>query len=184
MTPSTQLVRTAAGNLPTDPPEDSGQQQYLTFSLGAEMFAIGILRVREILEYGLLTEVPLVPPFIRGVINLRGAVVPVIDLAVRFGRTAGEISKRTCIVIIEIHCGAEEPQQMGVVVDAVSEVLEIPPSEIEPPPVFGSHIRTDFISGMGKVNGQFVVLLDVERILSLNEVSVLSAMGLSDETTV
>lgn len=159
------------------------QPQYLTFNLGEEMFAIGILSIREIIEYGHLTEVPMVPPFIRGVINLRGSVVPVVDLAVRFGRAVGEITKRTCIVIIETGGadpdGAGQPghQMMGVVVDAVSEVLEIPASEIEPPPEFGSRIRVDFISGMGKVNGKFVVLLDVGRILSLDEVAVLATLN-------
>jgi purine-binding chemotaxis protein CheW len=156
------------------------QQQYLTFTLGEEMFAIGILSIREILEYGQLTEVPMTPPFIRGVINLRGAVVPVIDLAVRFGRQPREVTKRTCIVIIETDAGGPDAkgqtQQMGIVVDAVSEVLEIPPTEIEPPPAFGARIRIDFIRGMGKVAGKFVVILDVGRILSLDEVAVLAAM--------
>ncbi|WP_374324745.1 chemotaxis protein CheW [Azonexus sp.] len=172
-----QITRATPGQSPVLA-GDTEQQQYLTFMLGEEMFAIGILAIREIIEYGQLTEVPLVPRFIRGVINLRGAVVPVIDLSVRFGRSAGEITKRTCIVIIEI---AETPdaqaQQMGIVVDAVSEVLEIAPADIEPPPAFGTRIRTDFISGMGKVGGRFVVLLDVERILSLDEVAVISAIN-------
>lgn len=169
-----QLVPANAGS-------SSDQQQYLTFSLGAEMFAIGILSIREIIEYGQLTVVPLVPPFIRGVINLRGAVVPVIDLAVRFGRSPAETTRRTCIVIIEIsRPNLDTTQQMGIVVDAVSEVLEISPADIEPPPVFGSNIRTDFISGMGKVNGQFVVLLEVDRILSLDEIAVVAAMGQND----
>jgi len=152
------------------------QQQYLTFSLGEEMFGLGILSVREILEYGQITEVPLVPDFIQGVINLRGAVVPVINLAVRFGRQAGEITKRTCIVIIEI-TQDQHTHQMGLVVDAVSEVLEIPSADIEPPPAFGSRIRTDFIAGMGKVNSKFVVLLNVDQILSLDEVTVLAGLS-------
>jgi purine-binding chemotaxis protein CheW len=152
------------------------QQQYLTFTLGEEMFAIGILAIREIIEYGNLTEVPMTPPFIRGVINLRGAVVPVVDLAVRFGREPRPSSKRTCIVIIDI-ASANGTQEMGIVVDAVSEVLEIPDADIEPPPEFGARIRIDFISGMGKVNGKFVVMLDVERILSLDEVAVIASVG-------
>ncbi|MEQ4617771.1 MAG: chemotaxis protein CheW [Corticimicrobacter sp.] len=151
------------------------QQQYLTFSLGEEMFGLGILSVREILEFGQITEVPLVPAFIQGVINLRGAVVPVINLAVRFGRQAGAITKRTCIVIIEIS-HEQNTHQMGLVVDAVSEVLEIPSVDIEPPPAFGSRIRTDFIAGMGKVNSKFVVLLNVDQILSLDEITVLSGL--------
>lgn len=152
------------------------QQQYLTFTLGHEMFAIGILSIREIIEYGHLTEVPMTPPFIRGVINLRGAVVPVVDLAVRFDREPGETTKRTCIVIIEVE-SAKGRQEMGLVVDAVSEVLEIPPQDIEPPPEFGARIRIDFISGMGKINGNFVVLLDVARVLSVDEVSVAACAG-------
>ncbi|HEX5392120.1 MAG TPA: chemotaxis protein CheW [Rhodocyclaceae bacterium] len=152
------------------------QQQYLTFTLGDEMFAIGILSIREIIEYGNLTEVPMTPPFIRGVINLRGAVVPVIDLAIRFGRQPRETTRRTCIVIIEVET-EKGRQEMGIVVDAVSEVLEIPATEIEPPPEFGTRIRNDFIAGMGKVNGNFVVLLDVSRVLSMEEVAVVSAMA-------
>jgi purine-binding chemotaxis protein CheW len=141
------------------------------------MFAIGILAIREIIEYGHLTEVPMTPPFIRGVINLRGAVVPVVDLAVRFARPASAVSKRTCIVIIDIDQADGTTNQMGIVVDAVSEVLEIPASEIEPPPEFGARIRTDFISGMGKVGGKFVVMLDVNKVLSIEEVAVVSAMN-------
>lgn len=181
---STQLAASTNrdGSLPATVGEAAEQQQYLTFSLGEEMFAIGILAIREIIEYGHLTEVPMVPPFIRGVINLRGAVVPVFDLAVRFGRSALDVTKRTCIVIIETEASAQDVQgqhshQMGIVVDAVSEVLEIPASEIEPPPQFGARIRIDFIRGMGKVNGKFVVLLDVNRILSVEEVAAVAAMN-------
>ena len=152
------------------------QQQYLTFTLGDEMFAIGILSIREIIEYGQISEVPMTPPFIRGVLNLRGAVVPVVDLAVRFGRTARETTKRTCVVIVEVE-SENGRQEMGIVVDAVSEVLEIPASEIEPPPEFGARIRIDFISGMGKVGGNFVVMLDVNKVLSIDEVAVVAAMN-------
>ncbi|MBS4097236.1 MAG: chemotaxis protein CheW [Sulfuricella sp.] len=151
------------------------QQQYLTFMLGEEMFAIGILAIREIIEYGYLTEVPLTPPFIRGVLNLRGAVVPVIDLVVRFGREPRESTKRTCIVIVEIESD-DRGQEMGVVVDAVNEVLEIPLGDIEPPPEFGARIRSDFIKGMGKINGKFVILLDVNRVLLLDEIAVVAGM--------
>lgn len=156
--------------------EDEEQQQYLTFLLGEEMFAIGILSIREIIEYGFVTEVPMTPPFIRGVINLRGAVVPVVDLAVRFGREARDNSKRTCIVIVEIDT-ARGSQEMGVVVDAVSEVLEIAADDIEPPPQFGARIRSDFIRGMGKIDGNFVILLDVDRVLLMDEVAVVTNMA-------
>jgi purine-binding chemotaxis protein CheW len=152
------------------------QCQYLTFLLGEEMFAIGILSIREIIEYGYLTEVPMTPPFIRGVINLRGAVVPVVDLAVRFGGQARETTKRTCIVIVEVDA-PDGSQNMGIVVDAVSEVLEIPHHDIEPPPEFGARVRSDFINGMGKINGKFVILLDANRVLSLDEVAIVSGMS-------
>ncbi|MDD5249759.1 MAG: chemotaxis protein CheW [Rhodocyclaceae bacterium] len=172
----TQSTRPAAGAAARAAAEPC---QYLTFLLGQEMFAIGILSIREIIEYGYLTEVPMTPPFIRGVINLRGAVVPVVDLAVRFGRSAQKNTKRTCIVIVEVEA-AQCGQEMGIVVDAVSEVLEIPGSDIEPPPEFGTRIRSDFIKGMGKIGGRFVVLLDVDRVLLVDEVAVLANLGGAD----
>jgi purine-binding chemotaxis protein CheW len=149
------------------------EQQYLTFLLGGDMFAIAILNIKEIIEYGNLTEVPMMPGFIRGVINLRGSVVPVVDLSARFGRNRTEVSRRTCIVIIEVMSSDESKQNIGVMVDSVSEVLEIPRSEIEPPPAFGARIRVDFISGMGKVAGKFVILLDANKVLSVDELSML-----------
>ena len=146
--------------------------QYLTFQLSGEMYAVGILNVKEIIEYGNLTEIPMMPAFIRGVINLRGAVVPVVDLAARFGHAQSEIGKRTCIVIVEVLQGPES-HDLGMMVDAVSEVLEIPNADIEPPPSFGSRIRAEFIAGMGKVAGRFVILLDIQRVLSTDEMAVL-----------
>jgi purine-binding chemotaxis protein CheW len=148
--------------------------QYLTFNLAGEMYAIGILAIKEIIEYQNLTEVPMMPACVRGVINLRGAVVPVMDPLARFGRPSSEISKRTCIVIVETEVeneGRPERQVIGVVVDAVSEVLEIAAAEIEPAPAFGSRIRSDFIQGVGKVKGKFVILLDVNHVLSLDEIA-------------
>jgi purine-binding chemotaxis protein CheW len=148
-------------------------QQYLTFLLGGEMFALAILNVKEIIEYGNLTEIPMMPTFIRGVINLRGSVVPVIDLSARFGGGATEIGRRTCIVIVEMK-GTESGdagQDIGIIVDAVSEVLEIPRGEIEPPPAFGAKIRADFIAGMGKVSGKFVIILNIDRVLSVDELA-------------
>ncbi|HEY0923068.1 chemotaxis protein CheW [Rheinheimera pacifica] len=151
-------------------PEDA---QYLTFTLGGEMFAIGILHIKEILEYGHLTTVPMMPAFIRGVINLRGAVVPVVDLSARFGRPSSEVSRRSCIVIMEVEVDAGV-QDVGLLVDAVSAVLEIPASEIEPAPSFGARIRADFISGMAKVNGKFVIVLNVNNVLSVDEMAQLA----------
>jgi purine-binding chemotaxis protein CheW len=144
--------------------------QYLTFMLGGGVFAVGILRIKEIIEYGELTVVPRMPNFIRGVINLRGAVVPVVDLSVRFSGAATAVTRRTCIVIIEVEDG-DSQQVIGVMVDAVNEVLEIPPDEVEPPPAFGATIRTEFILGMGKVDGRFIILLDMGRVLSVDEMA-------------
>ncbi|MBI4986096.1 MAG: purine-binding chemotaxis protein CheW, partial [Rhodocyclales bacterium] len=138
--------------------------------------AVGILNVKEIIEYGSLTEIPMMPAFIRGVINLRGAVVPVIDLAARFGGQATAIGRRTCIVIVELQ-QEEGRHDIGIMVDAVSEVLEIPGKEIEPPPAFGARIRADFIAGMGKVNQKFVIILDILRVLSVDEMAAVADIG-------
>ncbi len=147
--------------------------QYLTFTLGGEMFAVGILNVKEIIEYGNITEIPMMPAFIRGVINLRGAVVPVIDLAARFGGKVSEVQRRTCIVIVEVQ-QEDAKHDIGIMVDAVSEVLEIQASDIEPPPAFGAKIRADFIAGMGKVAGKFVIILQIDRVLSVDEMAMLA----------
>jgi purine-binding chemotaxis protein CheW len=153
-------------------------QQYLTFMLSGETYAISILRIKEIIQYGQLTEVPRMPDFIRGVINLRGAVVPVIDLSVRFGKASTAIGRRNCIIIIEVAIG-EESQSVGVMVDAVNAVLEIPAGEIEPAPTFGTHIRADFIAGMGKINGKFVIILNIQQVLSMDDMEALVSMGAS-----
>ncbi|BAL25994.1 chemotaxis protein CheW [Azoarcus sp. KH32C] len=150
--------------------------QYLTFLLGGEMFAVGILHVKEIIEFGNLTEIPMMPTFIRGVINLRGAVVPVIDLTARFAGQPSQPGKRTCIVIVEVQDG-DLSHDVGIMVDAVSEVLEIPADEIEPPPSFGARIRADFIQGMGKVAGRFVILLNIDRVLSVDEIATLATVA-------
>lgn len=147
--------------------------QYLAFSSGGETFAMDIRSVREVIQYGGLTEVPLMPPFIRGVINLRGSVVPVIDLGVRLDRSSTEVARRTCVVILEVP-SAEGTSVIGIMVDSVNEVLEISPSEIDPAPSFGHDIRTEFISGVGKVNGRFVILLDVQHVLSVQEMAALA----------
>jgi|SRR5690625_4297563 len=153
---------------------DTGQ--YLTFTLGDEMFGAGIQQVREIIEYSNITTVPMMPSFVKGVINLRGSVVPVIDLSARFGRATTEVARRTCIVVFEVeHEGML--QELGVMVDAVSEVLEIPASDIEPPPAFGAKIRADFLSGMGKVQGKFVILLNVGKVLAVDEMAMLSQLA-------
>lgn len=152
------------------------QQQYLTFMLSGETYAISILRIKEIIQYGQLTEVPRMPDFIRGVINLRGAVVPVIDLSARFGKSPTAIGRRNCIIIIEVAVG-DEIQSVGVMVDAVNAVLDIPASEIEPAPTFGTHIRADFIAGMGKIDGKFVIILNIQHVLSMDDMEALVSMG-------
>ena len=150
--------------------------QYLTFTLGREMFALGILGVKEILEYTAPTDVPMMPACIRGVVNVRGAAVPVIDLYARFGRPSAPVTKKTCIVIVEASLHGER-QVMGVLVDSVNEVLDIASGEIEPPPSFGTSIGTDFIRGMGKVRGKFVIILEVERALCVDEMQAVAAGG-------
>lgn len=149
--------------------------QYLTFQLHGETFAVRILAIKEILEYSQPTLVPLMPSFIRGVMNLRGTVVPVIDLAVRFGQAETVINRRSCVVIIELH-DEELPQFIGIVVDQVNEVLAIRPADIEPPPQFGSRIRVDFISGMAKIDSRFVILLEIDRVLSVEEMVALGSL--------
>jgi purine-binding chemotaxis protein CheW len=154
----------------------AGQQalQYLTFVSSGEVFALGILSIKEIIEYTQLTVVPMTPDFVRGVMNLRGAVVPVVDLSVRFGRPASPVSRRTCIVIVEVPT-AQDSVTIGIVVDAVNAVVDILPAQIEPPPSFGAHVRTEFIEGMGRINERFVILLNVERIAAMDEIMLAAA---------
>lgn len=148
--------------------------QYLTFTLGEEVFAMDIRTVREIIQVGPMTTVPLMPGFVRGVINLRGAVVPVIDLHARFGRTPAKLSKKTCIVIFDstrVTDGSSERVELGLMVDAVSEVIEIAAAQIEPPPNFGTTVKRDFIRGMGKVANRFVILLEPDRAFDMGEMA-------------
>jgi purine-binding chemotaxis protein CheW len=149
---------------PPAPIQAQAQVQYLSFMLGREMFAMGILAVREILEYAGVTAVPQMPAAISGVINLRGAAVPVLDLARRLEREPSPISKRTCIIVVEV-AGEEGPFVIGILVDAVNAVLDIPGADIEPAPRFGA-VKVDLLKGIGKVGGRFVLLLDVQHLVS------------------
>jgi purine-binding chemotaxis protein CheW len=151
-------------------------QQYLTFSVTGELFGVAIVSIKEIIEYRATTEVPMMPDFMRGIINLRGRVVPVIDLAVRFGRPRSEVTGRSCIVIVEAQQNGEQ-HDLGVVVDAVSAVADIADADIEPAPSFGARLRRDFITGMGKLGDKFVILLDVGKVLSIDELSTLGDMA-------
>jgi purine-binding chemotaxis protein CheW len=158
---SNERAQAAAGEAPA---------QFLTFTLGEEVFAMDIRTVREIIQYGPMTTVPLMPGFVRGVINLRGAVVPVIDLQARFGRPTAKVGKKTCIVIFDAVRDGERVE-LGLMVDAVSEVIEIALGQIEPPPNFGTAVRRDFIRGMGKVASRFVIILEPDRAFDVNEMA-------------
>ncbi|TXH89732.1 MAG: purine-binding chemotaxis protein CheW [Rhodoferax sp.] len=145
-------------------------QQYLTFSLGDEVFAMDIRTVREIIQHASMTVVPLMPDFVRGVINLRGAVVPVIDLQSRFGRSHSAVGKKTCIVIFDASSQGDS-QMLGLWVDAVSEVIDISESSIEPTPSFGTTISREFIRGLGKVNEDFIPIIETDKALSLDDMA-------------
>jgi chemotaxis signal transduction protein len=144
------------------------QQQYLTFFLADEEYAVSIQRVKEIIEYTAITKVPKVPAWIRGVINLRGNVVPVVDLAVRFGMEERPITKTTCIVIVEVEQESERTT-MGVLADAVNQVIDLDPKDIEEPPAFGTRVRLEYLFGMGKLGKKFALILNIDRVLSAAE---------------
>ncbi|OEC43394.1 chemotaxis protein CheW [Pseudomonas sp. 1D4] len=147
--------------------------QQLSFRVRDARYALPIDLVREIIEYGQVTTVPMMPIFIHGVINLRGNVVPVMDLAARFGQDLSVPNKRTCIVIIELDLD-EQHQRIGLVVDAVDAVLDIETDQVEQAPPFGAGIRTDFIAGMARDERGFTIILDVRRVLSLEDIRQLS----------
>ena len=157
--------------MPTpSPAKTSDRTQFLTFSLSGGEYAIAVLRVREIIEHEEVTRVPSTPAFLRGVINLRGSVVPVVDLARKFRMPESPVTKRTCIIIVEVE--SENGRiVLGVLADAVNQVVEFRPEEIEPPPSFGTPIRVDFLRGLGKLNGEFVLILDTNRVLSAGELA-------------
>ncbi len=155
-------------------------EQYLTFRVGQESLAMSILDVKEIIEISNVTRVPMTPDYIHGVINLRGNVVPVIDLSARLGHSCAEISKRSCIVLVSIEL-TESTQLIGMLVDEVKEILEIPPENIQPAPDFGTDIRTEFIQAMGRVGDDFIILLAINRVLSVEELSQLAQVSQSTE---
>ena len=147
------------------------ESQFLTFQLNQEVYGVNILKVKEIIDFGKITKVPMMPDFIAGVINLRGSVVPVIDLALRFSQTSAAKTKKSSVVIVEV-LDEDIWLEIGITVDEVNEVLEILPSDIELAPSFGTKIRTDFIDGMGKIQKELLILLNIENILSIEELSV------------
>ena len=150
--------------------EDSFNEtnQYLTFKLDQEIFALSIAKVREVLDFTEITKVPKTPDFMRGVINVRGGVVPVMDLRVKFGMEPTPQTVNTCIIIVEILIEGEKTI-LGALADQVEEVLDLDPDQIEPPPRVGTGLRTEFIKGMGKREEQFIIILDIDRVFSSDE---------------
>jgi purine-binding chemotaxis protein CheW len=146
--------------------------KYLTFTLADEEYGIGILKIKEIIGMMPITSVPQTPDFVKGVINLRGKVIPVVDLRRRFGMEAIDYTERTCIIVVEIQ-GQAGMVMIGIVVDSVSEVLNIKREDIEETPTFGARLNTDYILGMAKIEGGVKILLDIDRVLSAEEAAML-----------
>ncbi len=150
--------------------------QYLTFKLDGEVFALGIDKVREVLDYTSVTKVPQVPEFMRGVINLRGSVVPVVDMRLKFGMTRTDKTVNTCIIIVEINL-ERETTVLGALADSVQEVLDLEPYQIEPAPKIGTKLRTEFIRGMGKRDEQFIIILDIDKVFTSAELAGVQTSG-------
>ncbi|MCQ4267792.1 MULTISPECIES: chemotaxis protein CheW [Pseudomonas] len=157
-------------------------RQYLMFNLGGETYGVGIHAIREIIEYPGVTAIPLAPRFLHGVINLRGAVVPVLDLSVRFGQEPTGINRRTCIVVVEVAQG-DNLHMLGVLVDGVTEVREVEPGEVERKPQFGTGLRNDFVIGMLRREQGFIPILDIAAVLSLVELETLIEAGSGADVT-
>ena len=151
-------------------------RQYLTFKLEQEVFALDVGKVREILDYTNIAKVPQTPEFMRGVINLRGSVVPVVDMRLKFNMSAQVRTVDTCIIVVEIMIDSEATI-LGALVDSVQEVFELEPSQVEPAPRIGTKLNTDFILGMGKRDEQFVIILDIDKVFSSEELEIVSNMG-------
>ncbi|HBA88310.1 MAG TPA: chemotaxis protein CheW [Geobacter sp.] len=149
--------------------------QYLTFKLEDELFALDIGKVREVLDFTSITKVPQTPDYMRGVINLRGSVVPVVDLRLKFGMAMAEQTVNTCVIIVEVELEGERVV-MGAMADAVQEVMDLEPDQIEPPPRIGTKLNTDFIKGMGKHNEQFIIILDIDRVFTNGELELVQEM--------
>ncbi len=148
--------------------------QYLTFRLADEVFALDITKVREVLDFTTVTRVPRTPDFMRGVINLRGSVVPVVDLRLKFGMTRTESSVNTCIIITEVTVDGDRTV-LGALADSVQEVIDLAPEDVSPAPKIGAKLRTEFIRGMGKRDDRFIILLDIDRVFSTDELALVQA---------
>ena len=145
-------------------------RQYLTFKLGNEVFATDVAKVREVLDLTTITQIPKTPEFMAGVINLRGSVVPVVDLRLCFGMSKTESTRNTCIVVVEVLLDSEAIV-IGALADSVEEVIDLEPEQIQPAPRMGTQIRTDFIKGMGKRDTQFIMILDIDRVFSVEDLA-------------
>jgi purine-binding chemotaxis protein CheW len=150
--------------------------QYLTFKLSHEVFAVEVAKVREILEYINITKVPKTPEFMRGVINVRGSVVPVLDLRLKFGMTKTEQSVNTCIIVLEIDFEGDTTI-LGALADSVQEVIELEPNQIEPAPKIGTQLRTEFIKGIGKRDNEFIMILDIDKVFSMEDLTIVTEAG-------
>lgn len=150
--------------------------QYLSFKLGDEVFALDIGKVREVLDFTTVTKVPQTPDFMLGVINLRGSVVPVVDMRLQFGMSKTETTVNTCIIIVEIELDGETTI-LGALADSVQEVMELDAAQVEPPPRIGTRLKTTFIKGMGKREGQFIIILDIDKVFSADELAMAQDMG-------
>lgn len=145
---------------------------YLTFNLGNEVFASHVSKVLNILEMVRITEIPRSPDYMKGVINLRGNVLPVVDTRIKFGMEPAKITKNTCIIVLETNIDSEEIQ-LGIIVDSVKEVIDIIPNQIQPPPSIGTKYKSEFITGMGNINDEFIMILDIDKVFSSDELLVL-----------
>lgn len=156
--------------------EQTGILQFLTFRLSDEVFALEITKVREVLEFSAITKVPRVPEFMRGVINLRGSVVPVLDLRLKFGMTRTEKTVNTCVIIVEVEIENEQIL-LGALADSVKEVMDMDMAQIEPPPKIGTRLNTEFLKGMGKDSDNFVMILDINKVFSVNEIALVKGVN-------
>jgi purine-binding chemotaxis protein CheW len=158
-------------------------KQYLTFNLGEESFALDVAHVREILEFTGVTKVPRTPEFMRGVINLRGSVVPVMDMRLKFNLSETEKTVNTCVIVAEVSFEGETII-IGALVDSVQEVFELEPDQIEPAPRIGTQLKTEFIKGMGKRDDRFIIMLDIDKVFSSEELSIAQGTGMADQEVV
>ena len=150
--------------------------QYLTFKLDEEIFALDISKVKEVLDFTEITKIPQTPEFMKGVINLRGGVVPVVDMRLKFGMSETERTVNTCIIIVEVTIEGETTV-LGALVDSVQEVMDLEPGQIEPAPRIGTRLRTEFIQGMGKRDNHFIMILDIDKVFSADELAAVENAG-------